>query len=73
MSINNLHVEVYEGGEWFKLKKENGEFDSDLFNRSLEKTFVFKKGKEMEEKMMKEVELNKENLPIYERLIRGVY
>ena len=60
MSINNLDIEVYEGGEWFKLKKENGEFDSDLFNRSLEKTFVFKKGKEMEEKMIKEVELNKE-------------
>ena len=60
MSINNLDVEVYEEGEWFKLKKENGEFDSDLFNRNLEKTFVFKKGKEMEEKMMKEVELNKE-------------
>ena len=60
MSINNLDIEVYEGGEWFKLKKENGEFDSDLFNRNLEKTFVFKKGKEMEEKMMKEVELNKE-------------
>ncbi len=60
MSINNLDIEVYEGGEWFKLKKENGEFDSELFNRNLEKTFVFKKGKEMEEKMMKEVELNKE-------------
>ena len=60
MSINNLDVEVYEEGEWFKLKKENGEFDSDLFNRNLEKTFVFKKGKEMEEKMTKEVELNKE-------------
>ena len=60
MSINNLDVEVYEEGEWFKLKKENGEFDSDLFNRNLEKTFVFKKGKEMEENMTKEVELNKE-------------
>ena len=60
LSINNLDIEVYEGGEWFKLKKENGEFDSDLFNRNLEKTFVYKKGKEMEEKMMKEVELNKE-------------
>ena len=55
MSINNLDIEVYEGGEWFKLKKENGEFDSELFNRNLEKTFVFKKGKEMEEKMMKEM------------------
>ena len=60
MSINNLDIEVFEGGEWFKLKKENGEFDTELFNRNLEKTFVFKKGKEMEEKMMKEVELNKE-------------
>ena len=55
MSINNLDIEVYEGGEWFKLKKENGEFDSELFNRNLEKTFVFKKGKEMEEKMMAEM------------------
>ena len=55
MSINNLDIEVYEDGEWFKLKKENGEFDSELFNRNLEKTFVFKKGKEMEEKMMKEM------------------
>ena len=60
MSVNNLDIEVYEGGQWFKLKKENGEFDSELFNRNLEKTFVFKKGKEMEEKMMKDVELNKE-------------
>tara|TARA_B100000575_G_scaffold68805_1_gene53288 strand:- start:20 stop:736 length:717 start_codon:yes stop_codon:yes gene_type:complete len=61
MSVNNLDIEVYEGGEWFKLKKENGEFDTDLFNRNLEKTFVFKKGKEMEEKMMKEVALSDEN------------
>ena len=60
MSINTLDIEVFEGGEWFKLKKDNGEFDTELFNRNLEKTFVFKKGKEMEEKMMKEVELNKE-------------
>ena len=55
LNINNLDIEVFEGGEWLKLKKENGEFDSDLFNRNLEKTFVFKKGKEMEEKMMKEI------------------
>jgi len=61
MNINNLDIEVYEGGEWFKLKKENGEFDSELFNRNLEKTFVFKKGKEMEEKMMKEMP-NKEEV-----------
>ena len=40
------------------LKKEGGEFDSDLFNRNLEKTFVFKKGKEMEEKMLKEYQAN---------------
>jgi len=60
MSINNLDIEVYEGGEWFKLKKENGEFDSELFNRNLEKTFVFKKGKEMEEKMMAEMPKKKE-------------
>ena len=55
LSINNLDIEVFEAGEWFNLKKENGEFDSDLFNRNLEKTFVFKKGKEMEEKMIKEI------------------
>ena len=57
-------------GEWFKLKKENGEFDTELFNRNLEKTFVFKKGKEMEEKMMKEVELNKEKYRIQKHKIR---
>ena len=65
MSINNLDIEVYENGKWLKLKKENGEFDSELFNRNLEKTFVYKKGKEMEEKMMKEVEsqnLNQDNI-----------
>ncbi len=55
LSINNLDIEVYENGEWYKLKKENGEFDTELFNRNLEKTFVYKKGKEMEEKMMKEM------------------
>ena len=38
------------------LKKGQGEFDSDLFNRNLEKTFVFKEGKEMEEQMMKEAQ-----------------
>ena len=58
LSINNLDIEVYENGEWHNLKKEGGEFDSDLFNRNLEKTFVFKKGKEMEEKMLKEYQAN---------------
>ena len=65
MSINNLDIEVYENGKWLKLKKENGEFDSELFNRNLEKTFVYKRGKEMEEKMMKDVEsqnLNQDNM-----------
>jgi membrane-associated HD superfamily phosphohydrolase len=62
ISVNNLDIEVYEGGEWFKLKKENGEFDSELFNRNLEKTFVFKKGKEMEEKMMKEMPKKQETV-----------
>jgi len=65
MSINNLDIEVYENGKWLKLKKDNGEFDSELFNRNLEKTFVYKRGKEMEEKMMKEVEsqnLNQDNI-----------
>jgi membrane-associated HD superfamily phosphohydrolase len=62
ISVNNLDIEVYEGGEWFKLKKENGEFDSELFNRNLEKTFVFKKGKEMEEKMMKDLPKKQETV-----------
>ena len=58
MSINNLDIEIYENGEWYNLKKEGGEFDSDLFNRNLEKTFVFKQGKEMEENMLKEHQAN---------------
>ncbi|MBL6655335.1 MAG: hypothetical protein ISP61_04750 [Flavobacteriaceae bacterium] len=62
MSINNLDIDVYENGEWHSLKKGDGEFDSELFNRNLEKTFVFKKGKEMEEKMMSEVSKQKENI-----------
>ena len=71
MSINNLDIEVFEEGEWLKLKKENGEFDTELFNRNLEKTFVYKKGKEMEEKMMKEVSSNKEkDIPIVENQIK---
>jgi len=62
MSINNLDIDVYENGEWHSLKKGEGEFDSELFNRNLEKTFVFKKGKQMEEKMMNEVAKQKENI-----------
>ena len=62
MSINNLDIDVYENGEWHSLKKGEGEFNSELFNRNLEKTFVFKKGKEMEEKMMNEVAKQKENI-----------
>ena len=62
MSINNLDIDVYENGEWHCLKKGDGEFDSELFNRNLEKTFVFKKGKQMEEKMMNEVAKQKENI-----------
>ena len=62
MSINNLDIEIYENGEWYNLKKEGGEFDSDLFNRNLEKTFVFKQGKEMEEKMLKEHQANQPKL-----------
>ncbi len=62
MSINNLDIEVYENGEWLSLKKGDGEFDSKLFNRNLEKTFVYKRGKEMEEKMMSEVTKQKDNI-----------
>jgi hypothetical protein len=61
MSINNLDIEVYENGKWLSLKKGEGEFDSELFNRNLEKTFVYKKGKEMEDKMMSEVAKQKDN------------
>jgi hypothetical protein len=65
LNINSLDIEVYENGNWISLKKENGEFDTELFNRNLEKTFVYKRGKEMEEKMMEELkkqnpEINKE-------------
>ena len=59
MSINNLDIEIFENGEWLSLKKGDGEFDTDLFNKNLEKTFVFKKGKEMEEQMMKEAQKQK--------------
>ena len=78
ISINNLGIEVYENGEWYNLKKEGGEFDSDLFNRNLEKTFVFKQGKEMEEKMLKEQQANQpiavkkdneSNAPIEEKVV----
>ena len=78
ISINNLDIEVYENGQWYNLKKEGGEFDSDLFNRNLEKTFVFKQGKEMEEKMLKEQQANQpiavkkdneSNAPIEEKVI----
>ena len=62
MSINNLDIEVYENGEWLSLKKGDGEFDSELFNINLEKTFVYKRGKEMEEKMMSEVAKQKDKI-----------
>ena len=59
MSINNLDIEIFENGEWLSLKKGDGEFNTELFNKNLEKTFVFKKGKEMEEQMMKEAQKQK--------------
>ena len=59
MSINNLDIEIFENGEWLSLKKGDGEFNTDLFNKNLEKTFVFKKGKEMEEQVMKEAQKQK--------------
>ena len=59
MSINNLDIEIFENGEWLSIKKGDGEFNTDLFNKNLEKTFVFKKGKEMEEQMMKEAQKQK--------------
>ena len=59
MSINNLDIEIFENGEWLSLKKGDGEFNTDLFNKNLEKTFVFKKGKELEQQMMKEAQKQK--------------
>ena len=59
LSIHNLEIEIYEDGTWHSLKKEGGEFDQELFNRNLEKTFVYKRGKEMEEKLLEENTKNK--------------
>ena len=59
ISINNLDIEIFENGEWLTLKKGDGEFNTELFNKNLEKTFVFKRGKEMEEQMLKEVQKQK--------------
>ena len=53
INVDNLDIEVYDNGEWYSLKKEDGEFDTDLFNKNLEKTFIYKRGKELESKMEK--------------------
>jgi len=53
INIDTLDVEVYDNGSWYNLKKEDGEFDTDLFNKNLEKTFIYKRGKELESKMEK--------------------
>ena len=53
LNIDNLDIEVYDNGKWYNLKKEDGELDTELFNKNLEKTFVYKKGKELESKIEK--------------------
>jgi hypothetical protein len=53
LNIDNLDIEVYDNGKWYNLKKEDGEFDTELFNKNLEKTFIYKRGKELESKMEK--------------------
>ena len=53
LNIDNLDIEVYDNGKWCNLKKEDGEFDTELFNKNLEKTFIYKRGKELESKMEK--------------------
>ena len=53
LNIDNLDIEVYDNGKWCNLKKEDGEFDTELFNKNLEKTFIYKKGKELESKIEK--------------------
>ncbi len=53
LNIDNLDIEVYDNGKWYNLKKEDGELDTELFNKNLEKTFIYKKGKELESKIEK--------------------
>ena len=72
-------LEVYDNGKWCNLKKEDGEFDTELFNKNLEKTFIYKRGKELESKMEKPptdkidvekpvVEEVKEEEPVFEEV-----
>ena len=67
IKIDNLDVEVYDNGKWYSLKKEDGEFDTDLFNKNLEKTFIYKRGKELESKMEPPVEVKQEE-PVVEQV-----
>ena len=79
LNIDNLDIEVYDNGKWCNLKKEDGEFDTELFNKNLEKTFIYKRGKELESKMEKPpsdkidvekpvVEEVKEEEPVFEEV-----
>ena len=69
INIDKLDVEVYDNGEWYNLKKEDGEFDTELFNKNLEKTFIYKRGKELESKMEKPpIEEVKQEEPVVEEV-----
>jgi len=69
INIDKLDVEVYDNGEWYNLKKEDGEFDTELFNKNLEKTFIYKRGKELESKMEKPpIEEVKKEEPVVEEV-----
>ena len=68
INVDNLDIEVYDNGSWYSLKKEDGEFDTELFNKNLEKTFIYKRGKELESKMEKEPVETKQEVPVVEEV-----
>ena len=68
INVDNLDIEVYDNGSWYNLKKEDGEFDTELFNKNLEKTFIYKRGKELESKMEKQPIETKEEVPVVEQV-----
>ena len=68
INVDNLDIEVYDNGSWYNLKKEDGEFDTELFNKNLEKTFIYKRGKELESKMEKQPIETKQEVPVVEEI-----
>ena len=68
INVDNLDIEVYDNGSWYSLKKEDGEFDTELFNKNLEKTFIYKRGKELESKMEKPPIETKQEEPVVEEV-----